>query len=178
MQLIRNTIFQDLLACLHALGGDGTTDDIHPGPSRFFQAMPWTTKTVPVQPNDWRLHGGRTTRWFVFSELFSYCDAVPQNVDRLARAADAGVAPFRQLGGVIVSHVWLTLDLMHQPVLGLAAIFLWICLYNNWCYAMLGPGPFAQICAQFGIFSTWTCNKKLMTLDTQIQAERLDKVSM
>ena len=51
----------------------------------------------------------------------------------------------------MVCHVWLTLDLMHQPVLGLAAIFLWICLYNNWCYECLDLGPFAQICAQFGI---------------------------
>ena len=113
---------------------------------RPLQSTGWTTgtcllgnQTVPVQPPVCL-----ATKRYQYSHRIDVDMVGHYKVVRL----------FRNLFLLWLSAMSVALDLMHQPVLGLAAIFLWICLYSIWCYECLDLGPFAQICAQFEIFIT------------------------
>lgn len=131
--------------------------------------VPWMT-SIQVHPGSFRPCLGQ-------QQLYQYSQMI--GVYMVDRPQGGSSFP-KSFPIVIVSHVWLTLDLMHQPVLGLAAIFLWICLYSIWCYECLDLGPWTpQICAQFGIFIFWKMQQKIDdTRHTHIQAQRLDKLNM
>ena len=103
-------------------------------PSRFFQAMPWTTTTVPVQPNDWRLHGGRTTR--------RRSQSVPSTF-RYGHYERPQTLEEQCLGGGSSSFPK-SLDLMHNLYLGwlqyfFGSVYITIGVMNAWTWDPLPP---------------------------------------